>query len=256
MPSANAIAVLRPALLAFVLLLCSCAEAPPAGISWPANAGDAAPAGGAAGANADALAHPGPALSGARGAGGGKRDGGTPAGPAPDVIAPVNPAALQAYDSAVRSMHEGHDKQAEDAFLALSRSDPDLGGPHANLGILFRRADKLEASATELEKAVKSNPGQPVYWNELGITYRRQGQFAKARGAYEKSISLDPGYPAPNLNLGILFDLYLWDSKRALELYDRYLVLTPGGDEKVSKWVADLRNRSRDRTAPTRKEPK
>ena len=45
------------------------------------------------------------------------------------------------------------------------------------------------------------------------------------------------------LNLGILHDLYLRDGKRALELYDRYLALSPGGDATVAKWVADLKNR-------------
>ena len=56
------------------------------------------------------------------------------------------------------------------------------------------------------------------------------------------------------LNLGILYDLYLWDGARALELYDRYLQLTPGGDEQVKRWVSDLRNRSTQKSAPQRKE--
>ena len=29
----------------------------------------------------------------------------------------------------------------------------------------------------------------------------------------------------------------------ALALYERYLALTPAGDAKVGKWVADLKNR-------------
>jgi len=144
--------------------------------------------------------------------------------------------------------------EAEKAFLALTRSHPDLGGPHANLGIVYRQTGRLDLAVSELESAVKCNPQQPVFWNQLGIAYRQQGQFAKARDAYEHALSIDPGYPAPILNLGILFDLYLWDSKRALELYDRYLALTPGGDAKVSKWVADLKNRAREGKADNRKE--
>ena len=59
------------------------------------------------------------------------------------------------------------------------------------------------------------------------------GDFAKAKASYEQSISLDGTYAPAVLNLGILYDLYLWDGARALELYDRYLQLTPGGDEQV-----------------------
>ncbi|HEY1391815.1 MAG TPA: tetratricopeptide repeat protein, partial [Methylibium sp.] len=124
-----------------------------------------------------------------------------------------------------------------------TQSNPELGGPHANLGLIYGRAGKLPEAVAELEQATRLSPQQPQYFNQLGIAYRRQGQFAKAREAYERAIALDPNYAAAYLNLGILSDLYLWDGQRALELYDRYLALSPGGDAQVSKWVADLKNR-------------
>ena len=65
----------------------------------------------------------------------------------------------------------------------------------------------------ELEQAAKLSPRQPIYLNQLGIAYRQQGQFAKARDAYERAIALDPGYAAALLNLGILYDLYLGDTR-------------------------------------------
>ena len=75
------------------------------------------------------------------------------------------------------------------------------------------------------------------------MTYRQLGKFDKARDAYEKAIALDANYPAPTLNLGILYDMYLGDGARALELYSRYLALSPSGDAAVTKWVAELKNR-------------
>ncbi len=162
------------------------------------------------------------------------------------LIPDLDNAVIDAFEGGLKALHVGRMADAEKAFVALTRSHPELGGPHANLGIVYRQGGHLEAAVAEFELAVKCNPQQPVFWNQLGITYRQQGQFAKARDAYEHASAIDPAYPAPILNLGILFDLYLWDSKRALELYDRYLALTPGGDAKVAKWVADLKNRSRE----------
>ncbi len=75
------------------------------------------------------------------------------------------------------------------------------------------------------------------------MAYRQKGQFDKAREAYEKAIALAPDHAIAMLNLGILNDLYLGDPNRALELYERYLLLTPAGDATVSKWVVDLKNR-------------
>ena len=161
----------------------------------------------------------------------------------------VSAEVLRAFDNAALALQQGHFEEAERGFLELVRSNPELGGPHANLGIIYRHAGKLAQAASELETAVHSNPQQPVFWNQLGITYREQGQFSKAREAYEKAIAIDPSYSAPYLNLGILFDLYLWDGKRALELYDQYLAQSPGGDPTVTKWVADLKIRNRETLA-------
>jgi Flp pilus assembly protein TadD len=166
----------------------------------------------------------------------------------------ISPIVQRKFDAALDAMNAGHADEAAKAFLALTRSNADLGGPHANLGIIYRQEGKAAEAVAEFEQAVRLNPQQPVFLNQLGISYRQQGQFAKAREAYERAITLDPNYPAAYLNLGILFDLYFWDSKRALELYDRYLALTPGGDDKVVKWVADIKNRSQQGSKLSRQE--
>jgi Flp pilus assembly protein TadD len=168
--------------------------------------------------------------------------------------APVSPAVQRAFDDATRALKAGRTEEAERGFRALAQSNPELGGPHANLGLIYRQAGKLPQSATELEQAVKLSPRQAVYFNHLGVTYRQQGQFDKAREAYEKAIALDANYAAPHLNLGILHDLYLNDAPRALELYDRYLALSPAGDPQVTKWVAELKNRKSTALTVGRKE--
>ncbi len=162
--------------------------------------------------------------------------------------APVNPAAQRAYDDARRALAAGRAQDAERGFRALVLSNPELGGPHANLGLIERQAGKLPEAAAEFELAVKANPQQPIYFNQLGITYRQQGLFAKAREAYERAIDLDPGYAAAHINLAILYDLYLRDNQHALEWYERYQALAPGKDATVTKWIADLKNRKSDKT--------
>ncbi len=155
---------------------------------------------------------------------------------------PVDPRAQAAFDTAKRALRAGRNDDAERQLKALAQSNPELGGVHANLGLLYRQAGKLPEAVAALEKAVQASPKQPVFHNQLGITYRQKGEFVKAREAYEKAITLDAAYASPVLNLGILNDLYLQDRQRALVLYDQYLALS-GGDAAVTKWVADLKNR-------------
>jgi tetratricopeptide (TPR) repeat protein len=171
---------------------------------------------------------------------------------APQVT--VAPATQAAFEAATRAQRAGRTAEAERGFGALARAHPELGGPHANLGLIRRQAGRLDAAAAEFEQAVRLSPAQPVYFNQLGITYRQLGQFEKARAAYEKAIALDPAYAAPILNLGILNDLYLNDAARALALYIRYLAIAPNGDAAVAKWVAELKNRKPAAVAAGRKE--
>lgn len=181
----------------------------------------------------------------------------TPAATATPVVAAapaVAPAVQRTFDSASRALDLGQVVEAERGFLTLTKSNPDLAGPHANLALIYRQAGKLDQAVAELEQAAQTNPQQPAFHNELGITYRQLGQFGKAREAYERAIALDPNYAAAQLNLGILLDLYLWDSRAALQAYERYMALLPSGDDTVRKWIADIRNRQPQQSLLSRKE--
>jgi Flp pilus assembly protein TadD len=166
----------------------------------------------------------------------------------------VPPDVQRAFDAARQALAAGRIAEAERGFAALTKSHPDLAGPYANLGLIHRLAGKSAEAVAALEKAVQLSPQRADLHNQLGIAYRMAGDFKKARTSYEQSISLDANYAPAVLNLGILYDLYLWDGQRALELYDRYLQLTPAGDEQVKRWIGDLRNRGAQKNAAQRKE--
>lgn len=171
-------------------------------------------------------------------------------GPAPASTGPIAPATQRAYDDALALMRAGHVADAQKGFRALVQSDPDLAGPHANLGVIARNAGRLPEAVAELEKATTLAPAHAVAWDQLGLAYRQSGEFTKARDAYEHALAIDPGYATAVLNLGVLEDLYLAEPAKALELYTRYIALVPGGDPVVAKWQADVRRRVPGAAAP------
>jgi Flp pilus assembly protein TadD len=156
--------------------------------------------------------------------------------------AAISPATAQAFEAGKRALQAGRTQEAQRVFQALRQSNPELGGPPANLGLIYRQAGQLPEALAALEAAARLSPQQATVQNQLGITYRQLGQFDAARQAYEKAIALDAGYAAAILNLGILCDLYLGDAGRAADLYSRYLALAPG-DATVGKWLTELKNR-------------
>lgn len=164
--------------------------------------------------------------------------------PAAPVLAPVSAEVQGQFQRALQAQRAGRLDDAERQWRALAQSHPELGGVHANLGLVHAQAGRHTEAVSALERAVQVSPTQPRFFNELGIAYRANGQFEKAREAYERALTLDASYAAALLNLGILHDLYLGNGAKALELYDRYLAQTQTADASVKKWATDLRRRS------------
>jgi tetratricopeptide (TPR) repeat protein len=108
----------------------------------------------------------------------------------------------------------------------------------------------------ELRCPANCAPGAGASWSAATTALARRGAEPagdrdapagpadKAREAYEAAIAADAAYAPASLNLGVLHDLYLGHPAQALELYNRYLALTPAGDAVVAKWVADVKRRA------------
>ena len=215
-----------PAIVA--LLLAGCGSAPPTKPTEAASAPVVAAAG-KGGATA-----PG-AKAGTAGA------PGVAPGAVPNV--PVTARGKADFDRAVGFMRSGNNTEAELEFKQVALQFPQLSAPYVNLGILYRKAGRLEQSEDALKTAVERNDGSAVAWTELGATQRLRGEFPNAAASYEKAIADDPNFAPAYRNLGVVSDLYLGDPERALTAFEHYKELT-GEEKPVSGWIAELRART------------
>lgn len=174
-------------------------------------------------------------------------DGAAGAAIPPAIVVPERAAAE--FARAVELMRAGNAGEAELEFQQLAAGYPQLAGPHVNLGILYRKAGKLDPAVESLRAAVERNPGSAIAWNELGVALRMRGNFEDAAAAYERAIAADPAYAPAHRNLGVLRDLYLGDANGALDAFEQYKSLTPGEDKQLNGWLAELRQRT-GRAAP------
>ena len=164
---------------------------------------------------------------------------------APEAAAPaVDPAAKAAFDAALKAMADGKDAQAEQTLLKMAQDYPQLSGPHANLGIIYYRAGKLDKAEAAFRRAVEINPKRADSLDYLGVISREKGQFKQAAEYYQKAIAADPDYAIAHRNYGILLELYMGKLKEALAQYEQYQKLSGGKDKQVEKWIVDLRRRT------------
>jgi tetratricopeptide (TPR) repeat protein len=169
-------------------------------------------------------------------------DNAPPAAAAVPIAAPVPPQAAQRYADALALMKAGRSTDAERAFKELNSSYPQFAGPDVNLGLIYLQGSRLPEAEAAFKEAVSRNPANAVAGNELGIVERRMGKFAEAEAAYQRTIAAEPDYAPAYLNLGVLYDLYMAEPKKALEQFEHYLRLS-GDNKQVSGWVIELRKR-------------
>ncbi len=146
-------------------------------------------------------------------------------------------------------MRAGNLTEAELEFKQMGEAYPQLAAPYVNLGLIYRKAGKLDQSEDALANATGRNASSVVAWNELGVTRRMRGRFGEAAQAYERAIAVDDSFAPAHRNYAVLLDLYLGDPERALTELERYKELS-GEDKPVTGWIAELRQRTGKKAPP------
>jgi tetratricopeptide (TPR) repeat protein len=163
---------------------------------------------------------------------------------APNYDIPKPPARASSDFAHALGLMRTDPTQASLEFQLMTQTYPELSGPYANLGILFRNSNQLADAESWLQKATEHAPWDAATWTEYGVTLRQAGKFSAARAAYEKALAANPAYAAAHRNLAVLLDLYLDDPLTAQSEFETYKTLT-GEDKPVSGWLAELRSRNK-----------
>lgn len=132
-------------------------------------------------------------------------------------------AIAQALDMGRNYHTQGDLHRAAACYRGILDLVPDHADGLFLLGTLAFQAGDIPQSIALLERAVRQNPNDAGFVN-LGVAYRKGDKIAEAQAAYEKAITLNPTSFDAHYNLGKLF----LDSKsydRAIESYGTCLAL-------------------------------
>lgn len=188
-------------------------------------------------------------LSACSGFGGGARGGDTAEAPRTINLPPVpnvsiSDAARSDYAQALSYLNNDNDRAAERELRRMVDLYPDIAGPRINLATLLLERNENDEALGLATEAVAANPRSAAAYNVLGMAQRRAGNFDAAQVAYENALEADPNYDRAQLNLGILYDLYLRQPARALAAYEAFQAAQAEPDAQVTIWIADVKRRA------------
>ena len=145
--------------------------------------------------------------------------------------------SIDALKDAIRRLKAGELAQADADLAEIVRVRPDLAEAHLNLGWSRLQRRRPAEAIEHLKEGLRLKPAAIGAHNLLGLAFRESGRFAEAEQAYLDGLKAGPNHDRMHLNLGILYDLYLGETRKALTHYRRYQALQKTPDPKVAGWI-------------------
>lgn len=142
--------------------------------------------------------------------------------------------------AAITLLKAGDFRQAETNLEEIVKVRPDLVEAYFNLGWARFQLKKCREAIPVLQEGLKQRPADIAAVNLIAICQRTLGQFADAEKTYQQGLLLAPENDKLHLNIGVLYDLYLFRPELALEHYRRFQNLQKSPDSKVAGWIALL----------------
>ncbi|MEN8130880.1 MAG: tetratricopeptide repeat protein [Pseudomonadota bacterium] len=141
-------------------------------------------------------------------------------------------------------LQKGDLKDARTRFQALTEKYPSLSGPWVKLGTIAEKNEKYDDAIKHYKKAVSVNRNNVNAYIALGLVQRKQGYFPDVQKTYRQALDVWRDFPEAHLNLAIFYDLYMDKAEEAQKHYEAYYFLTGQKDEKVRKWLVEVKRRT------------
>jgi tetratricopeptide (TPR) repeat protein len=73
-------------------------------------------------------------------------------------------------------------------------------------GLEQQNVGNIDDAMSYYQKAIETDPGYAVPYNDLGIIYEATGDMARAEDYYQKALTIDPNYVSAYSNLALLYE--------------------------------------------------
>lgn len=138
--------------------------------------------------------------------------------------------SLSGADKAFLKANEFYNKQdyekAAAGFQEAISLSPNNWAYHFNLGLAYKKLNRLAEAREAFSRAVELNPDSFSANKEMGELLARESEFEAAAGYYRKATNLSPNDPDAHYNLGVCL-VNLGQSEEAQAHFQRAVELNP-----------------------------
>lgn len=155
----------------------------------------------------------------------------------------VNTEASGKFSEATAAIAAKDYANAEALLLALISSFPEYASSRTNLALIYVNTGRIDEALPLLRDAIAIEPRDCIPRVQLALVERSRNNFVAAEQAYLGCLKKQPNNAIAQINLGILYELYMGRFEDALAAYDEYQQLVSTPDQRVAGWIANLTRR-------------
>lgn len=139
-------------------------------------------------------------------------------------------------------------KEANKAWQKLISQNIQSSSIYTNLAITYSKLNDLSNAQKFLKKSIETGPDNHYAWQQMGIVERRLGNFKQSEISYMTAIKIEPRDYISHINLGILYDLYLGKTEKAIIHFEKAQAINETAEEIVLPWLKEIKIRMRNET--------
>ena len=155
----------------------------------------------------------------------------------------AQPVATGAPPSSVPGAPVVNHQQQIATLEGIVAREPENRNAWVQLGNNFFGSDQPMKAIDAYEKALELDPDDPNVITDQGTMFRRVGWYDRAIANFQRAAELDPNHVQSRYNMGVVYRYDLQDFPRAIEAWESFLALNPGGNvDQIRAEVEFMKN--------------
>lgn len=156
----------------------------------------------------------------------------------------IDKGSVLLFIEAKKAMRKNDNKTAKQKLSVITQKDTSLSGPWVLLGNIAAEEKQYKLAQDHYKQAIKITPDNINAYIALAKAQRLMGEFDVAQNTLALVLSIWKDCPEAHLNLGVLYDLYLNQPKKAQQHIEAYLFLNGYKDQKAIAWYNEIQSRT------------